>query len=477
MISKKFWALASFASVFIFSSVMAVGAVPISLLQGQNHYYTVMMREDKRSLVFAKVTFQNPSDKDELKSYSFTAPDDVKLSDVTVQQILAKDVTKTCKKYETYDQYRARITYGYESDQYYYNQNKKCLEYDETSAYDDDYDYDQNMSSSTDYYYYDYYLRRSTDNKFEYKDLDVKQSGSKYTVELPNTVKPKKQGALLISYTTKDYITGSMGRFDYNFKTLLASQIIDKSVVAINFDDELYSKVTSSKREVSESNSGNMIAQGADMSAKTGYESRQMDDIQNGVGKGGRYIKEKTQLLPNETFSVKGVFATSEALLNLPVIVWTIVGLIAIAAAAFFGYRWFRRKFPRKLKTNLVENEVASEASQNTVVDNQLTPIKVCFFVSLVSYGVTALLAFALIGVFSLIDPNNFSGLMVVLVSAAFVFVLITLFIAPLVYVVRYGVRSVFRWLLLHTGMLFLVFVIIALILAAVSDSGGYAYM
>ena len=64
---------------------------------------------------------------------------------------------------------------------------------------------------------------------------------------------------------------------------------------------------------------------------------------------------------------------------------------------------------------------------------------------------------------------------MVVLVSAAFVFVLITLFIAPLVYVVRYGVRSVFRWLLLHTGMLFLVFVIIALILAAVSDSGGYA--
>ena len=163
--------------------------------------------------------------------------------------------------------------------------------------------------------------------------------------------------------------------------------------------------------------------------------------------------------------------------MNLPVIVWTIVGLIAIAAAAFFGYRWFRRKFPRKLKTNLVEKEVASEASQNTVVDNQLTPIKVCFFVSLVSYGVTALLAFALIGVFSLIDPNNFSGLMVVLVSAAFVFVLITLFIAPLVYVVRYGVRSVFRWLLLHTGMLFLVFVIIALILAAVSDSGGYAYM
>lgn len=435
-------------------------AATTNLLSGQKQYYTVMMRADKQSLVYAKVTFENPSATEDLQTFSFTLPDDVAVSNLSVQQILAQKTTKTCKTYESYDTYKSRVSYSYQQTQYYYEQNKLCTAYDETSAYDEDYDFDANMSSSTAYYYYDYYLNRLSDSTFKYEDLSPEQSGQTYTVTLPTAIHPKKQGAILVAYTSKSYITGSLGRYTYDFRTFTAKELVSKAVVAINLDDELYSTLTSSTRQVSTStaNSASGLTTSTDSAA---YESKTVDDIQTGVGRGGRYVKEKSQLLPGETFSVKGAFATNQFALFAPTILRSVLVVLFIGSGVWFGYRLWRVKHPKGRKTSpgTSKSESASEPStteSSLVVD--LTT-KQTAFVSLVSIVVSGLIVVAAFWSAAVAYNSTFITLVVLFVIPL---VIMTLFVLPFIHVLlTYGLRGAYRWLLYHVAILLAIFVII----------------
>lgn len=455
------------ASTFVLMAAVFGVLVPIAqaattdLLNGQKQYYTVMMRADKQALVYAKVTFENSSAKDDLKSFSFTLPDDVKVDNLTVQQILAKKTARTCRTYETYDTYKARVSYSYLQSQYYYDQNKQCATYDETSTYDEDFDFDANMSSTTEYYYYDYYLRRSTDSKFEYNDLTPARSGQTYTVELPNAIHPKKQGAVLVAYTSKSYISGSLGRFQYDFRTFTAKELVNKAVVAINFDDEVYSTLASSKRQVSTS-AASGVAQGTALTADASYESKTVDDIQTGVGTGGRYVKEKNQLLPGETFSVKGVFATSKFVLYAPTVLRWLLVLALLGSAGWFGYRLYRAKHPRGRGTS---SGPALEVPEATTTTKEVAAIGVrpVVFTSLVVVGINGLLALAVIGLLAAVSFTAYETAFVSLMVLLAVMVgAVTLFVLPFLHVLlRHGLRSAYRWLLCHTAILILVTLVI----------------
>lgn len=453
-------------AVLLMGSSYSAKAATTNLLSGQKQYYTVMMRADKQSLVYAKVTFENPSATDELKSFSFMLPDDVTVSNLTAQQILAKTTTKTCKTYETYDEYKNHAS-TYEQGQYYYNQYKRCVTYDTATTYDEDYDFDSNMSSSTDYYYYSYYLNRSTDSTFAYTDLTAKQNGQTYTVTLSNPVQPKKQGAILVAYTSKSYINGGVGgRFSYDFRTFTAKELVNKAVVAINFDDEIYSTLTSSKRQVSTSSTA---LSGATADSTTAYESKSVDDIQTGVGQGGRYVKEKLQLLPGETFSVKGVFATSKFMLYIPSIIRWLLVLLFIGAAVLFGYRLYRTKHPR---VQAPDTE-GLEPSSGTVVPTE-TPMTLsiggALSISLAAVGLTTLLIAPFAMAASSIDSyaSVTTSLMVILVG---VIGLITLFVLPFLHViVRYDLRGAYRWLLCHVAVLIAMVLIIPFTVAVLRD-------
>ncbi len=478
--------LAASAMVFAFAALLITTSCPVgaatNLLSGQKQYYTVMMRSDKQSLVYAKVTFENPSTKDALKTFSFTLPDDVAVSNLSVQQILAKQTTKTCKTYETYNEYKNRVSSVYEQTQTYYDQNKRCITYDETSAYDEDFDFDANMSSSTDYYYYEYYLRRSTDSKFEYTDLTAKRSGQTYTVELPTPLQPKKQGAVLVAYTSKDYISGSVGRYHYDFRTFTAKELVSKAVVAVNFDDDLYSTLTSSKRQVSTSAAGS-LTQGTSLTADSAYESKSVDDIQTSVGRGGRYVKEKAQLLPGETFSVKGVFATNKFMLYLPGIVWGVVVLLLLAAGTWFGYRLYRRKHPKTDKPHPVPS-VQATPTQAEKTSAPVVTVKSALFTSLAATGASGALLLIIAGLVAVLDFDSYSSTFisfVVLLTA--LLTLTVLFALPFVYVLKeHGLKGVYRWLICHVAVLFVILIAACCVYALTSqpdtyDSGGVVPM
>lgn len=482
----KFMAVLLMAAIagVMMSAPVGAKAASVSLLGGEKQYYTVMMRADKQSLVYAKVTFENMSATEELKSFSFKLPDNVAVSNLTTQQILAKTSTKTCKTYETYNEYKARVSYSYEQSQYYYDLNKKCVTYDENSGYNIDYDFDNNMSSTTAYYDYGYYVGRMTDSTFEYKDVTPKQSGQTYTIDLPNAIQPKKQGAVLIAYTSKSYITGGLGRLHYDFKSFTSDQLVNKAVVAINFDDELYSRLTATTREVSTAATSS-IAQGSGLDSASGYTSKNVDNIQTTVGQGGRYVKQKLQLLPGETFSVKGVFSTSKVMLYMPTIVRGVLITVLILAALWFGYRLYRVKAAKRVKAQPVPEQptaaevfVQHDARGVPTQQAKLGTAKV-LMISAASIGTSVLFILALFGLAAASRTDVFSGaVMSVAMMLAGLLIIVMLFVVPFVYVqLRYGLAGAFRWLLYHVGVLVIMVLLACSLYAIFADVPTYPLM
>lgn len=501
------FALISFVFIFAPTSAVKTASAQVDLLSGQSQYYTVMMRSDKQSLVYAKITFDNASNEDDKNNFSFTLPDDVKIENLGVQQILAKATeSKICEEYETYEDFLERQAANNSSlqSEYYYNNNKQCLTYQETSEYNEDFDYDTNTSSNQDQYSYNYYinLNTKTNSKFDYKDLDSKADGQTYTVELASPVKPGKQGAILISYTSKSYISGGfLGRYTYDFRTFTANQLVSKATVAINFDDDLYSELTASTREVSSSEIQNGV--NFTQNSATDYSSPKVDKVYYSIGKGGRYIKQKTQLLPNDTFSVRGSFSTSKWVLSLPTIAKWTLGSLLVIVGLFFGYKLYRKKHPKTKKTfqpkndkdypinsseSSIENVNTEISEQNLASEKIDTSIPygsdITFLierqlkVTAVSLGVTVLVGLCLFGLFMIQASNDvfvqgsnasmFVGLLFLI--TLFLFLTTTLFVGPIIYMIRYGKEVLYRWLLLH-GVL--TFVLLAIVIIAITLISG----
>ena len=468
-------------SIFLSITPSASATASVNLLEGQNHYYTVMMRSDEQSVVYARIVFENSSDKNNLKQISFSVPDKVKLENASVQQIMAKSDAQTCKTFETYDAWKQRNGYSasYLGSQYQYEQNRKCLEFAQNTTYDEDYNYNNNAASSSYMYDFSYYSKRDT--KFEYFDLAPRVDGRKYSVNLTNEIKPKKQGAIIVSFSTKDYISGGvLGRYAYDFKSLQVSEMVNKSIVSINFDEELYSRLTASKRTTSESIQTSLDANKGSAAISDGYESRTIDDIQTNIGRGGRYEKEKSQLMPNQVFEVAGVFATNKTMLYIWQIVGWLVGLVGIAVMTYFIIRWYRRKHPVSQKTKTVQaladspENVTEQATTTDIPSEVPVSLVRIIAVSFASVGVTLLIVLVAVVTQALLHDASYSFWSEAFVPiAASVISFFALFAMPLLYMLRYGYRATFLWAAAHLAVLVGVLVFAGLIIAVLLGSNS----
>ncbi len=470
-------------SVLVIAIVMA--AIPVlqtsamNLIATEKQYYTVQLRSDNRTLNYAKIIFENSSSSDELKSYTFSAPQGLKISSVSAQQVLAKPKDgSVCKTYETLDQWRDRQTYYYNYSttqlQQDYERGKKCLEYETTSEYDEDFDYDSNMSSSSNYYDYSYYQR--PDDSFNYNDLEIKQNNNDYTVELEKSIKPKKQGAILVSFVGDGEISGFLGHYTYEYKTLVSKQMVSKATVAINFDEGMYSREASQKRTVEKSTmSNNTAMMGAE--ASDSYESRSIDDIWGNIGQGGTYVKTQSNLMPGDVMRVKGVFAESPWRLFLKEIGITLLILGALAVGSVYGYRWYRKKHP-KVEKKMLDKPVSIFSSQDSMIVEPGAVSHgravVVTLISLVVFGVISLLT---AGAVSTASGSSVGAFMTIILGI--VLGLYALVILPLAYVFNRDRRAVFKSALTQTvGMLtLLLIVLLFVLLSSGSSSGGYGSM
>lgn len=445
------------------------------LLNGQKHYYTVQLRSDKRAIVYARIIFDNPSADKDLTSYEYSLPSGVSIQNSSAQQILAKSTdVQTCKTYETLDQWRVRMNNNKNTSNTYpdtsYPSTKQCAEWQTAAQYDNDYDYDQSLSSSTNYYYSSYYKTRDT--KFDYNDLTQTNNGSNYTVTLSQPVKPKKQGSILVSFTTSNFVTGGLfGRYDYNVRTLLAKQMIDKATVSVNFDDDMFTREAEQKRAYEPTTSDISLMSGANSASGNSYQSKSLDNLISSAGKGGIYVKTQSSLLPGDTLSVMGVFGTNSFVLYGNEFLITLLGL-ALIGIAIRIYTLWRKANPRKAATHVdgasVVNNTSHSAMGVIMATNANTAWAQILITSVASIVGTIILAIALASM--VIGSSTSSAATGIL--TAFGLVIVIFFgavLLPALYMVRHGINNVFKWALVQL----VVIVILLLIFAALASSQG----
>lgn len=447
------------------------------LLNGQKHYYTVQLRSDKKSLVYARIIFDNPSSDQDLSTYEFSLPDGVNVANLSAQQILAKSTgDKTCKTYETLEEWRARVNRTYTQNDIAYESTKQCATWDEPQKYDVNFDYNTNTSSTTDYYRYSYY--RNRDTKFDYADLQLKNTDRSYVVTLSEPIKPKKQGSVLLSFTTDNFISGGfMGRYTYDVKTLLAKQMIDNATVAVNFDQDMYTREAEQKRTYETKSSSSNLAKGADVAQGASYESSSLDLLQNRIGRAGVYVKSQSSLIPGDMLSVTGVFATNSSMLFLNEILVTILVLLLILGALWAHHIW-RKGHPKAnkdAKTKSDTKPAKTASGQEAFVQNDYdgaTPWREMIVTSGASVVGTIVLVLALSGVFSEMSSGSTSTSMFV-VFGTMVAIFFGALILPLLYILRYGMKIAFKWAFVQLGV---ILILMLLMNALLNNPGDRVY-
>jgi hypothetical protein len=276
-----------------------------SLLFGQKHAYTAVVRADKRVVTYAKIYLTN-ADSHELSKTSFSLPDGVKVSNLSVYQITlperCKTETTTKSTTESYDPSAPLSCTTLESQVFNFDSDG----------------------------YYGYYSYPQPDSQLTYKQIPTNdQTGSVYSLALPDPIKSQKQGAYLVSYIADEgYVTGNFGLYGLQFKTLKVPDSIQEVRVSVDVSEDLY---TQAKRSsiTSASSSLDTLSSGA-TSVKDGVQNKSIDMLQSNIGTGGVFTKTGKSLAPNEVFVDNGQFADAAWKLNLWWIVGSIVGLIVL---------------------------------------------------------------------------------------------------------------------------------------------------
>lgn len=450
------------------------------LLNGQHQYYTVQMRSDNQAITYAKIVFQNGDSTENRKTVTFKLPDGVTASNLSIQQILSKNTTTLpCSQYETIQEWSKRTGEAITpsaSQQTKYNVDKQCATEANSSAYNEDYDFVTN--SSSDIYNTYYYNRDWNTDTFEYSDLKSDTKDGTYTVTLAHEIQPQKQGAILVSYTSKDFVGGVMGRFAYDYRTLIVNEMIDQTTVSINFDEGLYSRTAKQGRTSSESTA---VQDG--VAASSDYSSKSLDRLQLSVGSGGTVTKTQSKMLPNDVMSVTGVYATNPVMLFGKELLILLV-LVVIAGFGIWRLVVYRKKH-RKISPVTYEPLAAGTPvdEQNIQKITQNIPtihIGRMVAVSAISIGGTLAVLLLIVAVGSVINSNNsyyaYSSIYTTFVPIfAGVVIIYGIFISPVAYMLRFGVKQAFIWTLMQ-ACFGVVALVVALVLA-VSLSGGNPYV
>jgi hypothetical protein len=296
------------------------------LFFGQYHYYSVVFRGNREGIVYAKIVLSNP-DEEPLEEISFEIPN-ISPSELIMYQI---ELPPVCVQYD----YSSEIA---PDGQY------KCLEYE-----DPDY---RNP-------YYSSYYRN--EKRAEYSRITFTQSGNLFKVTLPKPIEEFKMGAILVAYTTKDYVKESTGMYKFEFETIKVPFRVQETKVTIDVDADLILK--GKKSEVNYS-TGN-IALLSEAGAKDSFSSTAIDSVVSNIGSYGALIKETSNLAPNESFIVKGEYATSWFRLYLQSIVISIV----IVAMVVVGLELLVRSSKGKKKVETLGN---NKTENNTVKEEEV---------------------------------------------------------------------------------------------------------
>ena len=284
--------------LFVLLSIAGGASAQTELLFGQNHFYTVIFRGNGEAIAYAKLAITNPDEKP-LTDFSFEIPK-VSPTEIVIYQM---KFPRECVNYN----------YG--------DSTRPCLKYRDP-------DYAQQ------YYYYGY-----SNGQAEYQKIQYTKSGNLYRFTLPTPVEPYASTAIIIAYAAKGYVKESAGLYTFNFETLKVPSRIQEIRVAVDVDSDLLLK---GKRASVNYNSLGISSERA--AAPQSISSRDLDKVVGSIGSYGPIVKEAKNLAPNESFIVKGEYATNWFRLYFGSILLTFFVVAGIFAGVYFLVKFLKKR-------------------------------------------------------------------------------------------------------------------------------------
>ncbi len=311
-------------SLFVLVGFAGTTSAQSELLFGQNHFYTVIFRGNGEAIVYAKIAITNPDEKP-MTEFSFEVP---KVSP-TEMAIYQMKLPQECQNYN------------------YNDPARPCLQYRDP-------DYAQQ------YYYYGY-----SNGKAEYQKIQYTKSGNLYKFTLPTPVEAYKSTAIIVAYAAKGYVSESVGLYKFNFETLKVPSRIQEIRVAVDVDSDLLLK-----GKQSSVNYNTLGLQSSELSAPSAVSGVSLDKVVGQIGSYGPLVKTAKNLSPNESFMVKGEYATSWFRLYLSSILLTIFIILAVLVGIYFLARFLKKR-------NGQNGQMGSGAGQQMTSQNPPSSISI----------------------------------------------------------------------------------------------------
>lgn len=405
-------------SVLVLVGFAGIASAQNELLFGQNHFYTVNFRGNGEAITYAKIAITNPDEKP-LTEFSFEIPK-VSPTEMVIYQM---KLPQECVNYNYNDPARS------------------CLQYRDP-------DYAQR------YYYYGY-----SNGKAEYQKIQHTKSGNLYKFTLPTPVEPYKSTAIIVAYAAKGYVSESVGLFKFNFETLKVPSRIQEIRVAVDVDSDLLLK-----GKKSSVNYNTIGLQSSELSAPSAISGRSLDNVVGKIGSYGPLVKEAKNLSPNESFMVKGEYATSWFRLYLSSILLIIFIIIAVFVGVYFLARFLKKHGGQN-------GQIGSGAGQQMTSQNPPSSISILNLtnasVSLLSVigviGLTYLLRFLTES--NLLRSFNPDPVFAIIMVITIILMYVLVIIGPTVIIaIKHGWKS-FLSILIAEFLWFVIFLVIYFVL------------
>ncbi|MBT9168994.1 MAG: hypothetical protein DDT19_02346 [Syntrophomonadaceae bacterium] len=241
------------------------------------------------------------------------------------------------------------------------------------------------------YYYYGYGYR---EGQAEYQKIQFTKSGNLYRFTLPTPVEPNKSTAIVVAYATKGYVKKSFGLFKFNFETIKVPSRIKQIRVAVDVDTNLLLKGKGAQVDY-----GTPAVFGVSGIAapQEVFSSFDLYRVGGKIGSYGPLVKEAKNLSPNETFIVRGEYATNWFRLYLSSILLTILIIAAIFAGVYFLAKFLKRRGGQSGQFSSGTNQqTPPQTPQNSISILNLTNASVSLLSVVLVVGLTHLLHFLL---------------------------------------------------------------------------------
>ncbi len=401
-------------SLFVLVGFAGTSSAQSELLFGQNHFYTVIFRGNGEAITYAKIAITNPDEKP-MTEFSFEVP---KVSP-TEMAIYQMKLPQECQNYN------------------YNDPARPCLQYRDP-------DYAQQ------YYYYGY-----SNGKAEYQKIQYTKSGNLYKFTLPTPVEPYKSTAIIVAYAAKGYVNESVGLYKFNFETLKVPSRIQEIRVAVDVDSDLLLK-----GKKSSVNYNTIGLQSSELSAPSAISGRSLDNVVGKIGSYGPLVKEAKNLSPNESFMVKGEYATSWFRLYFSSILLTILIIVAVFVGIYFLARFLKKRNGQNGQMGSgTGQQMSSQNPPSSISILNLTNASVSLLSVVGVVGLTYLLRFlSESNLFRSFNPDPvFAIIMVITMILMYVLVII----GPAVIIaIKHGWKS-FLSILIAEFLWFVVFLVI----------------